>query len=57
MVYWKSIPLELDRLLKTHQGGPILREKYFNLKSLKGRERRCAILYMLEKLNEERAGF
>ena len=37
LVYWKSIPLEFDRLLKSHQGGPILREKYFNLKNLKGR--------------------
>jgi hypothetical protein len=25
LVYWKSIPLELDRLMKRHLGAPILK--------------------------------
>lgn len=35
MVYWKSIPLELDRLFKNTQGTKI-HKNYFDLHNLKG---------------------
>ena len=37
LVFWKSIPLELDRLLKKHPGGPILKKQYFDIKNMRGR--------------------
>lgn len=56
MIYWQSIPMELDRLFKNNMG-PILREKYFDIKKMTGREKRCAMLMMLDKLNFLRGGF
>jgi hypothetical protein len=36
MIYWQSIPLELDRLFKSNIG-PTLKENYFNIKNMAGR--------------------
>jgi hypothetical protein len=55
MIYWRSIPLEYDRLFK-NKAGPVMRESYFDLKKLKGTEKRCAILMMLDKMNYQRGG-
>jgi len=34
-IYWRNIPVELDRLFKANIG-PVMREEYFNLSRLKG---------------------
>ena len=36
--------------------GPIIKERYFDLKRLQGVERRCAILMLMDRMNYERGG-
>jgi len=37
--------------------GPVLKENYFNIKKMTGREKRCAMLMMLDRLNYLRGGY
>ena len=56
MVYWKNVPLELDRMFK-NSTGPVLREKYFDLTKLKGVQRRAALYMLIDRMNQMRGGF
>lgn len=56
LVYWKSIPLELDRLFKNN-AGPVIREDYFSLSKLRGTQKRSVLLMMLDRMNYLRGGF
>ena len=36
MIYWQSIPLEIDRMFK-NTNGPVMKERYFNIKKMNGK--------------------
>lgn len=55
-VYWRNIPLELDRLFKTNNA-PVIREQYFNLSKLTGTEKKAALLMLMSRLRYERGGY
>lgn len=56
LVYWKNIPLELDRLFKNNRGA-IIKEDYFRLSKLSGVQKRAALLMMINRLNYLRGGY
>lgn len=55
-IYWRNVPLEIDRLYKNNQGA-IIRDDYFNLKKLSGVHKRAAIIFLLNKLQILRGGY
>lgn len=56
MIYWKNMPLEMDRLLKNNRAA-FIRENYFELATLRGRHKRAALMMMLDRLNYLRGGY
>jgi hypothetical protein len=55
-IYWRNVPLEIDRMFKNQQGA-IIRDDYFNIKKLTGVHKRAAILMLINKLHFLRGGF
>jgi hypothetical protein len=55
-IYWKSIPLELDRLFKDRRGA-IIRDDYFDLSKLRGAAKRSALWHLMEKMHYLRGGY
>lgn len=56
LVYWKNIPLQLDRMFK-NKNGAIIKEDYFNLSKLTGVQKRAAIFMMIDRMNYMRGGY
>ena len=56
IIFWQSIPLEIDRLFKSNIG-PVLKSQYFDIKSMEGREKQAAMRMLLDRMNFHRGGF
>lgn len=56
LIYWKNIPLEMDRIFKDRRGA-IIRDNYFDLGKLVGTAKRSAILMLLDRMNVMRGGY
>ena len=55
-VYWRNIPLEMDRVFKDRRGA-VIRDDYFDLGKLRGTARRSALLMLLDRMNFTRGGY
>lgn len=43
--------------MKNSSGGPVLRKQYFDIGNMKGRKQKCAMLLLLQRLEERRGGY
>lgn len=55
-IYWKSIPLELDRLFKNKRSA-VIKDNYFDLSKLRGNARRAALFHLMERMHYLRGGY